>query len=54
MRSALAYTPRPRPLQSASPGAAISYLAAFVFVAFLYSNPVVLAAAVLPRGRGVR
>jgi energy-coupling factor transport system permease protein len=47
MRSALAYTPRPRPLQSASPGAAIAYLAAFVFVAFLYSNPIVLAAASL-------
>ena len=47
MRSALVYTPRPRPLQSASPGAAISYLAAFVFIAFLYSNPIVLAAASL-------
>jgi energy-coupling factor transport system permease protein len=47
MRSPLAYTPRSGPLQSASPGAAIAYLGAFVFVAFLYSNPIVLAAASL-------
>ncbi len=47
MRSALAYTPRPRPLQSAAPAAAIAYLGAFVLVAFLYSNPIVLAAATL-------
>ena len=44
MRSRLAYTPRPRPLQAASPGAAVAYLGSFVVVAFLYSNPLVLAA----------
>jgi energy-coupling factor transport system permease protein len=44
VRSPFAYTPRPGPLQSASPGAAVSYLGALVAVAFLYSNPVVLAA----------
>jgi energy-coupling factor transport system permease protein len=47
MRSALAYTPRGGTLQSASPGAAIAYLGSFVFVAFLYSNPIVLGAATL-------
>lgn len=47
MRSALAYIPRPRPLQLASPGAAVTYLGAFVVVAFLYfgSSPLVLIAA---------
>jgi energy-coupling factor transport system permease protein len=45
MRSALSYTPRSGPLQSASPAAAIAYLGSLVFVAFLYSNPIVLAAA---------
>jgi energy-coupling factor transport system permease protein len=45
VRSAFAYTPRPGPLQSASPGAAVAYIGAFVVVAFLYSNPVVPAAA---------
>lgn len=45
MRSPFAYTPRPRPLQRASPGAAVAYLGALVVVAFLYSNLVVLAAA---------
>ncbi len=44
MRSPFAYTPRPGPLQTASPGAAITYLGALVAVAFLYSNPLVLAA----------
>jgi energy-coupling factor transport system permease protein len=44
VRSPFAYTPRPGPLQSASAGAAVSYLGALVAVAFLYSNPVVLAA----------
>lgn len=44
MRSPFAYTPRPGPLQAASPGAAVAYLGALVAVAFLYSNPVVLAA----------
>ncbi len=45
MRSPYAYVPRPGPLQSASPGAAITYLGALVAVAFLYSNPLVLVAA---------
>jgi energy-coupling factor transport system permease protein len=45
MRSALAYTPRPGPLQSASPAPAIAYLSAFAVVAFAYSNPIVLTAA---------
>jgi energy-coupling factor transport system permease protein len=45
MRSPYAYVPRLGPLQSASPGAAVTYLGALVTVAFLYSNPLVLAAA---------
>jgi energy-coupling factor transport system permease protein len=45
MRSSFAYTPRPGPLQAASPGAAIVYLGSLVTVAFLYSDPLVLAAA---------
>jgi energy-coupling factor transport system permease protein len=45
MRSPFAYTPRPGPLQAASPGAAVAYLGAFVVVAFLYSSPLVLSAA---------
>jgi energy-coupling factor transport system permease protein len=45
MRSPYAYVPRPGPLQSASPGAAVTYLGALVAVAFLYSNPLVLTAA---------
>jgi energy-coupling factor transport system permease protein len=45
MRSPFAYQPRPRPLQSASPGAAVAFLGAIVAVAFLYSNPLVLVAA---------
>jgi energy-coupling factor transport system permease protein len=44
MRSPFAYTPRPGPLQAASPGAAVVYLGALVTVAFIYSNPFVLAA----------
>jgi energy-coupling factor transport system permease protein len=44
MRSPFAYTPRRGPLQSASPGAAVAYLAALVAVAFLYSTPIVLVA----------
>jgi len=44
MRSPFAYTPRPAPLQSASPGAAVVYLGALTVVAFVYSNPLVLAA----------
>jgi energy-coupling factor transport system permease protein len=47
MRSPLAYTPRPGPLQSASPGPAIAYLGAFAVVAFAYSNPIVLTAVAL-------
>jgi energy-coupling factor transport system permease protein len=45
MRSPFAYVPRPGPLQSASPGAAVAYLGALVAVAFLYSSPLVLVAA---------
>ncbi len=45
MRSPFAYTPRPGPLQSASPGAAVAYLGALVAVAFIYSSPLVLLAA---------
>jgi energy-coupling factor transport system permease protein len=45
VKSPFAYQPRPRPLQLASPGAAVAYLGAIVAVAFLYSNPLVLAAA---------
>jgi energy-coupling factor transport system permease protein len=45
VRSPFAYRPRPRPLQLASPGAAVVYLGAIVVVAFLFSNPLVLAAA---------
>ena len=45
MKSPFAYQPRPRPLQLASPGAAVAYLGAIVAVAFLYSNPLVLLAA---------
>jgi energy-coupling factor transport system permease protein len=44
VRSPYAYTPRPGPLQSASPGAAVSYLGALAAVAFLYSSPLVLLA----------
>jgi energy-coupling factor transport system permease protein len=45
MRSPFAYVPRRAPLQAASPGAAVAYLGAIVVVAFLYSSPLVLAAA---------
>lgn len=45
MRSPFAYIPRRGPLQSARPGAAVTYLAALVVVAFLYSDPLVLVAA---------
>ncbi|HEU4905930.1 MAG TPA: energy-coupling factor transporter transmembrane component T [Solirubrobacterales bacterium] len=44
MSSPFAYVPRPGPLQSASPGAAVAYLGALVAVAFLYSSPLVLVA----------
>jgi energy-coupling factor transport system permease protein len=45
MRSPFAYVPRPGPLQSASPGAAVAYVGSLVVVAFLYSSPLVLVAA---------
>ena len=45
MRSPFAYVPRRRPLQLASPGAAVAYLGAIVAVAFAYSSPLVLAGA---------
>ncbi|HVO53214.1 MAG TPA: energy-coupling factor transporter transmembrane component T [Solirubrobacterales bacterium] len=45
MRSAFAYVPRPGPLQSASPAAAVAYLGSLLVVAFLCSSPLVLAAA---------
>ncbi|HYC82328.1 MAG TPA: hypothetical protein VEB65_11115, partial [Solirubrobacterales bacterium] len=45
MRSPFAYTPRNRPLQAASPGAAVAYLGAVLVVVFLYSSPLVLLAA---------
>jgi energy-coupling factor transporter transmembrane protein EcfT len=44
VRSPFAYTPRPGPLQAASPGAAVAYLGSLIAVAFLYSSPLVLAA----------
>jgi energy-coupling factor transport system permease protein len=44
MRSPFAYTPRPGPLQAVTPAAAVAYLGSLVVVAFLYSNPLVLAA----------
>lgn len=45
MRSPFAYVPRRRPLQLASPGAAVAYLGAIVVVAFAYSTPIALAGA---------
>jgi energy-coupling factor transport system permease protein len=45
MRSPLAYTPRPGLLQGAAAAPAIVYLGSFVVAAFLFSNPLVLAAA---------
>ncbi len=45
MTSPFAYVPRPGPLQSASPAAAIAYVGSLAAVAFLYSSPLVLAAA---------
>ena len=44
MRPALAYRPGTSPLHRASPGAAIAYLGALALAAFLYSNPLVIAA----------
>jgi energy-coupling factor transport system permease protein len=45
VRSALAYTPRPGRLQAASVAAAAVYLGSLALVAFLFSNPIVLAGA---------
>ena len=45
MRSPLAYTPSNGALQSASAGAALVYLFGFVLAAFLFSSPLILAAA---------
>jgi energy-coupling factor transport system permease protein len=45
MRSALAYSPRPGPLVDASALAATAYLASFALVAFVFSDPIVLAGA---------
>src|SRR6476660_7888343 len=45
MRSPLAYTPSNGALQSASAGAALVYLSGFVLAAFLFSRPLILAAA---------
>lgn len=44
MRTALAYSPRPGRLQAAAAPAAIAYLASFVVLAFVFSNPIVLVA----------
>jgi energy-coupling factor transport system permease protein len=45
VRSPFAYTPRRGPLQAASPGAAVLYLGAIAAVAFVFSSPLLLAAA---------
>jgi energy-coupling factor transport system permease protein len=45
MRSALAYSPRPGALTSASAVAVSLYLGSFALVAFAFSNPIVLAGA---------
>ncbi|MFN8216875.1 MAG: CbiQ family ECF transporter T component [Solirubrobacterales bacterium] len=50
MRSAFAFVPRSGSLQAASPGAAVAYLAAPLAVAFLFSSPVVVAAAAVGLG----
>ena len=43
MRAAIAYTPRPGPLPAAGALAASVYLLGFAVIAFVYSNPIVLA-----------
>ena len=53
MRSPIAYVPRRTPLAGAGALAASVYLGSFAVVAFVYSNPIVLAAAGA-RGRGRR
>ncbi len=45
MRSPIAYAPRPGPLAAASAVAASAYLGSIALVAFVYSNPIVLAGA---------
>ena len=45
MRSALAYAPGPGPLRNAGALPASAYLGSLALVAFIYSNPIVLAAA---------
>src|SRR4029079_19749475 len=45
VRCACAMRPRTRPLQAASPAAAVAYLGALLVVVFLYSSPLVLLAA---------
>jgi energy-coupling factor transport system permease protein len=45
MRSPFAFVPRAGVLQRASAAAAIAFLLSFVVVAFLYANPIVIAAA---------
>ncbi len=45
MRSPIAYSPRPGPLGRVSALAATAYLGSFAVVAFLFSNPIVLAGA---------
>jgi energy-coupling factor transport system permease protein len=45
VRSALAYAPGRSPLHRASPGAAVAYLGALALAGFIYSSPLVLAAA---------
>lgn len=43
MRSPLAYSPRPGRLQQASAAVAVAYLGSLAVIAFLFSNPIVLA-----------
>ncbi len=45
MRSPIAYAPRPGPLPAASAAAATAYLGSIALIAFMYSNPIVLAGA---------
>lgn len=45
MRSPLAYSPRPGRLQQASAAVAVAYLGSLAVIAFLFSNPIVLAGA---------
>ena len=47
MRSALAYRPRQRPLQLATPRAAVAYLGALAVAAFVFANPILLVAVTL-------